>query len=183
MPRLADPSDIQQEPSSNQSAEIHIVDAEMEEEDSPLPKSGKKGPGNTSCEHFKDPVPIYTVNKAEVFKDEPTQPSLSNLATHLCTKHANIEKLPMGASEVMAGIAHEVNAASAKIMEGYLKEGLLNPSITPTQKGFYKVFAAWILEDDLPFTAGETSGIHQLFKYMQSHFQLPSDTTVRNTLT
>ncbi|KAF8186574.1 hypothetical protein K438DRAFT_1596191, partial [Mycena galopus ATCC 62051] len=39
-----------------------------------------------------------------------------------------------------------------------------------------------ILEDDLPFTTGETGGIHRLFKYMQCKFLLPSDTTVRNQL-
>ncbi|KAJ6611141.1 hypothetical protein B0H10DRAFT_1656023, partial [Mycena sp. CBHHK59/15] len=49
-------------------------------------------------------------------------------------------------------------------------------------RGFLKVFSAWILEDDLPFTTGETVGIRRLFKYMQSKFLLPSDTTVRNML-
>jgi hypothetical protein len=67
-------------------------------------------------------------------------------------------------------------------MEEFLAEGKLNPVVNPTQKGFLKVFSAWILEDDLPFTTGETGGIHRLFRYMQSKFVLPSDTTVRNTL-
>lgn len=67
-------------------------------------------------------------------------------------------------------------------MDDFLREGQLNPAIKPTQKGFYKVFAAWVLEDDLPFTTGETGGIHRLFSYMQSKFMLPSDTTVRSTL-
>jgi hypothetical protein len=67
-------------------------------------------------------------------------------------------------------------------MEEFLAEGKLNPAVNPTQKGFLKVFSAWILEDDLPFTTGETGGIHRLFRYMQSKFVLPSDTTVRNTL-
>ncbi|KAJ6624233.1 hypothetical protein B0H10DRAFT_1712402, partial [Mycena sp. CBHHK59/15] len=49
-------------------------------------------------------------------------------------------------------------------------------------KGFNKVFAAWIIEDDHPFTTGETGGINHLFKYMQSRFQLLMDTTVCNTL-
>ncbi len=63
-------------------------------------------------------------------------------------------------------------------MEDFLKEDTLNPALEPTQKGFYSVFALWILEDDLPFMTGETSGIKRLFKYLQSHFMLPSDTTV-----
>ncbi|KAJ7725138.1 hypothetical protein DFH07DRAFT_694107, partial [Mycena maculata] len=41
---------------------------------------------------------------------------------------------------------------------------------------FLKIFAAWIIEDDLPFTTGETPGIRRF------HFYLPSDTSVHNTL-
>lgn len=67
-------------------------------------------------------------------------------------------------------------------MEDYLREGALNPALDPTQKGFYCVFAAWILEDDLAFTTGESEGLNRLFKYMKVQFKLPSDTTVRNTL-
>lgn len=67
-------------------------------------------------------------------------------------------------------------------MEGYLKEGALNPRIVPTQSGFLKMFAAWLLEDDLAWTTGESPGLIRLFKYMQINFMLPSDTTVRNTV-
>ncbi|KAJ6612081.1 hypothetical protein B0H10DRAFT_1711809, partial [Mycena sp. CBHHK59/15] len=42
--------------------------------------------------------------------------------------------------------------------------------------------AAWIIEDDLPFTTGETPGIRRLFAFLQTRYILPSDTTVRNTL-
>ncbi|KAF8142376.1 hypothetical protein K438DRAFT_1450176, partial [Mycena galopus ATCC 62051] len=49
-------------------------------------------------------------------------------------------------------------------------------------KGFLTIFSAWLLEDDLPFTTGETPGIQRLFKYLKCKFLLPSDTTVRNTL-
>ncbi|KAJ7809818.1 hypothetical protein B0H13DRAFT_1550389, partial [Mycena leptocephala] len=49
-------------------------------------------------------------------------------------------------------------------------------------KNFLKVVAAWIIEDDLPFTTGETPGIKRLFAFLQTHYILPSDTTVRNTL-
>jgi hypothetical protein len=67
-------------------------------------------------------------------------------------------------------------------MEAFLEEGKLNPKHDPTKKGFLKHFAAWILEDDLPFTTGETPGIQRLFRYLSIKFQLPSDTTVRNML-
>jgi len=67
-------------------------------------------------------------------------------------------------------------------MEKYLAEGKLNPAVVRDQKGFYQVFASWILEDDLPFTTGETAGIARLFSFMQVKYTLPTDTTVRNAL-
>ncbi len=67
-------------------------------------------------------------------------------------------------------------------MEKWLEEGALHPHSDPTQAGFLRVFAAWIIEEDLEFTTGESMGINRLFKYMESTFKLPSDTTVRNTL-
>jgi hypothetical protein len=67
-------------------------------------------------------------------------------------------------------------------MENMLLEGKLNPKIESTQKGFLKVFAAWLLEEDLPFTTGEAPGLKRLFHYLDIKYQLPSDTTVRNQL-
>lgn len=67
-------------------------------------------------------------------------------------------------------------------MEGYLLEGKLNPKIESTRKGFLQIFSAWLLEDDLPWTTGESPGLKRLFEYLHVRFSLPSDTTVRNTL-
>lgn len=67
-------------------------------------------------------------------------------------------------------------------MEAYLKEGVLNPAVVPTQKGFLRLFGAWILDEDLPFTTGEAPSLDRLFRYMKVNFVLPSDTTVRNVL-
>lgn len=67
-------------------------------------------------------------------------------------------------------------------MEDFLREGKLNPVINKTQGNFLKVFAAWIIEDDYAFTAGETKAINRLFKFLETRYMLPSDTTVRNTL-
>jgi hypothetical protein len=67
-------------------------------------------------------------------------------------------------------------------MADFLVDGKLNPAINSSQKNFYKIFAAWIIEDDLPFTTGETPGIQRLFAFLRARFLLPSDTTVRNTL-
>ncbi|KAJ7339903.1 hypothetical protein DFH08DRAFT_625927, partial [Mycena albidolilacea] len=113
------------------------------------------------------------------FDDEPHQPPIGNLATHIKTHGGPSIPIP-GATPL--GNTRGISAASVKIMADYLREGELNPAHNPTQKGFLTVFSAWILEDDLPFTSGETEGIHRLFKYMKSKFLLPSDTTARNTL-
>ena len=67
-------------------------------------------------------------------------------------------------------------------MENMLLEGKLNPKIERTQKGFLKVFAAWLLEEDLPFTMGKAPGLEKLFHYLDIKCQLPSDTTVHNQL-
>lgn len=67
-------------------------------------------------------------------------------------------------------------------MEEYLLEGKLNPKLEPTRKGFLKIFAAWILQEDLPYTTGKAPALKQLFEYLQIRFMLPSHTTVRNTL-
>ncbi len=58
-------------------------------------------------------------------------------------------------------------AASAAVMNKWLEEAKLHPRHNRTQEGFYKVFAAWIAEDDLAFTTGETNGIARLFAYME----------------
>ncbi|KAJ6568135.1 hypothetical protein B0H10DRAFT_1830041 [Mycena sp. CBHHK59/15] len=67
-------------------------------------------------------------------------------------------------------------------MEEFLIKGKLNPVTNSTQNNFLKIFAAWIIEDDLMFTTGETEGINRLFKFLQTCYQLPSNTTGRNTL-
>ncbi|KAJ7138608.1 hypothetical protein C8R46DRAFT_922078, partial [Mycena filopes] len=163
---------------------------------------GKRGPKSTSRDHFHDPIAVKcngeprwefkcrhctksctfprTVKRDKTFKDEPKQPNIGNLATHLRTDHDGPATPIPGATPV--GETRGISAASAKIMADYLAEGKLNPAVKPTQKGFLTVFAAWICEDDLPFTTGETGGIRRLFEYMKSKFLLPSDTTVRNTL-
>ena len=89
---------------------------------------------------------------------------------------------PESQEECTKPIDFGFTAASAKLMADYIEEGKLNPKIEPTRSAFLKIFAAWILEDDLPFTTGETPGIGRLFKFMGCKYTLPSDTTVRHTL-
>lgn len=118
----------------------------------------------------------------DTFADESPVPYLGNLSSHLKDhpeiKAGDDEKV----SEQNEPSAHGYTAASVKLMEGFLREGKLNPKIEPTRKGFLQIFSAWLLEEDLPWTTGESPGLARLFKYLQVRFPLPSDTTVRNTL-
>ncbi|THV07445.1 hypothetical protein K435DRAFT_643839, partial [Dendrothele bispora CBS 962.96] len=67
-------------------------------------------------------------------------------------------------------------------MEDFIAAGRLNPAQEPTYKGFLQVFSAWILEEDLPFTTGESPALKRVYDYLKIQFRLPSDTTVRKTL-
>jgi hypothetical protein len=71
---------------------------------------------------------------------------------------------------------------SRELMEQFLLERKLNPAIVPTKKGFLRIFCAWILDEDLPWTTGESPMLKNLFKYLNVNYGLPSDTTVCNEL-
>lgn len=121
------------------------------------------------------------------FDKERPRPPLGNLAAHTNKKHEEAAATALAAADdaVAADAARPQTSqilASAKLMEKYLEEGKLNPKCEPTQRGFLQVFAAWLVEDDLPFTTGESPGLARLFAYMGSKFILPRDTTVRNTV-
>ncbi len=126
----------------------------------------------------------------EEFEDEKPRPLTGNLTSHTKEHHQNKLDDNMSSQDgdtvspeaTSALIDHGFTVASAQIMADMLKEGKLNPKIEPSRAGFLRVFAAWILDDDLPFTTGETLSIKRLFDYLHIKFQLPSDTTVRNTL-
>lgn len=67
-------------------------------------------------------------------------------------------------------------------MDAFLEEGKRNPHRERNKKGFLSHFAAWLIEEDLPWTTGEAPSLKRLFKYTGSKFELPSDTTVRDTV-
>ena len=122
-----------------------------------------------------------------MFADEKPKPPLSNLAAHTNNAHKDdvrYLKTQAGSteSEGTSSAGHGYSAASANFLSEYLKEGLLNPAIELTVAGFNKLFAAWIFEQDLPFTTGEAPSLQNLFRYLKIKYILPSDTTVRNIL-
>ena len=110
---------------------------------------------------------------------EPKLPKLHNLSGHVidCKEAKDDGKL----DEPTSG--EHVNLKwSAEIMEAYLKEGELNPEVIATYKGFLHIFSASIINESLPWTAGEAPTLQMLFIYLKITYQLPSDTTIHNQL-
>ena len=100
------------------------------------------------------------------FKDERQKPRLGNLATHT-KEHGGLIEQQEAERNAGQGQGGEVGRlastkssytgftlASARLMEKYVQDGLLNPRVEPTQSGFTRLFAAWLIEQDLPFTTG-----------------------------
>jgi hypothetical protein len=114
------------------------------------------------------------------FDDEPVLPKLNNLASHVneCKK----KSVNASSDEEQKPTEKMRLKQSAELMAEYLKAGELNPAVIPTQKGFLRLFSAWILDESLPWTMGEAPSLHVLFQYLKVQFVLPSDSTVRNQL-
>ncbi|OCH90836.1 hypothetical protein OBBRIDRAFT_710617, partial [Obba rivulosa] len=49
-------------------------------------------------------------------------------------------------------------------------------------KGLLILFTVWCVEENLPFTMGESLGLVRLFRYLKTNKMLPTDTTVYNIL-
>ncbi|KAJ7572408.1 hypothetical protein C8J56DRAFT_709855, partial [Mycena floridula] len=165
------------------------------------PKAARHGPSNNSMQHWHTPKPIRDsagnlrwefrckycsstrtfVRQVQgnniCFDDEPKLPPLNNLATHHSQcKGFKQQKEPQ--PEASAKSTNRMNLQkSAEMMASYLKDGELNPQIIATQQGFLRSVAAWILDESLPWTAGEAPTLKMLFKYLKINFQLPSDST------
>lgn len=118
-----------------------------------------------------------------VFDDEPKMPLLNNLATHIndCKKKDLLESNEDSIETEPKTETFNLRK-SAEMLKEYFKKGELNPAAIITQKGFYRLFAAWILDESLPWTTGEAPTLQILFKYLKVNYHLPTDTTVRNQL-
>ncbi|KAF5343504.1 hypothetical protein D9758_015634 [Tetrapyrgos nigripes] len=124
--------------------------------------------------------------KVECFEDEKPRPSITSLTAHFRKDHTDNLKLAATAASYAADpeVPKELSgaSASARLLDGYIKEGVLNPTVEPMRRGFLKVFTAWLIEDDLPFTTGESPALQRVFDYLKIKWKLPSDTTVRKVL-
>ncbi|TFY60202.1 hypothetical protein EVJ58_g5298, partial [Rhodofomes roseus] len=158
------------------------------------PKAGKRW--TFKCKFCASERTFEQSVDSKDWADENKRPALGNLSIHTKQKHQDEAAAAAAVAaaadgplpddtethQSTSGPRHGFTQASAKLMEKYLEDGKLNPKLEPTQRGFLQVFAAWIIEDDLPWTTGESPGLARMFRYMQSKFMLPSDTTVRNTV-
>ena len=94
------------------------------------------------------------------FDMEPKLPKLNNLAGHVLeckgAKDDNEKTEPSSTEQINL-------KQSAEMMEAYLKEGELNPEVVATYKGFLHIFSAWIIDESLPWTAGDALTLQMLF--------------------
>ncbi|CAA7264624.1 unnamed protein product [Cyclocybe aegerita] len=118
------------------------------------------------------------------WEDEPKLPKMNNLVSHL--KECKVKNSPedsIDSGDEGTSINSKFNLKrSADMIGEYIKEGEKNPQVILTQKGFLHLFSAWILDESLPWTTGESPSLAALFKYLKITFNLPSDTTVHNQL-
>ncbi|KAI9450260.1 hypothetical protein F5148DRAFT_1290930 [Russula earlei] len=168
-------------------------------------QGARRGPANGSLRHFHDPVPVLTKDRSlrwefkckycpclcsvvwtvsdkdMTFDDEPKLPKLNNLASHASECKKTDREAPCASNQPFTHARLNIKQ-SADLMAEYLKAGKLNPAIMPTQKGFLRLFSAWILDESLPWTTGKAPSLDILLKYLKVKFILLSDTTVRNQL-
>ncbi|KAH9011715.1 hypothetical protein EDB83DRAFT_2234018 [Lactarius deliciosus] len=96
------------------------------------------------------------------YNNEPHKPKLGNLATHT-KEHAGLI-----AQREAEKSGNDGRLTSTKLMEKYIQDGLLNPRIEPTQSGFTRLFVAWLVEHDLPFTTAVRKSVAQIFTDLRS---------------
>ena len=123
---------------------------------------------------------LRTVEGANItFDHEPNLPKLNNLAMHVsdCKKRKVGDQVVDEQSSVNLNLKH-----SANMMAVYLKQGELNPQIIPTQAGFICLFAAWVLDESLPWMTSEAPSLQLLFNYLKIRFTLPTNTSMHTQL-
>ncbi|KAF5366557.1 hypothetical protein D9758_009004 [Tetrapyrgos nigripes] len=159
-------------------------------------KGSRRGPKSNTLDYFTEPKRrdghwVFKCKTCQAtrstpakpgclsFFDERPHPQISNLTSHLRSHKSKGEIKDEDSANAMLV---EGDDASRSLMQRYIRKGLENPAYEPTEKGFRQYIAAWILEDNLPFTMGESTALRRVFEYVKVRFALPSDTTVRKTL-
>jgi hypothetical protein len=124
--------------------------------------------------------------KAATWAGESPKPKLGNLITHHTTAHPSwsLDGDEEEGKESSTPIEpkHGVSQKQVDLMTQWLKDVGIDCDAMPSRKNFLYHFAAWLLEEDLPWTTGEAPSLKRLFKWLQIKYELPSDTTVRNVV-
>jgi hypothetical protein len=96
-------------------------------------------------------------------EEQKPQPFLGNLYSHTL-KHSNALK-PQ--EETTHKPVHYHEKAVELMKKTFLEEGLINPATPKTQRGFLRLFAEWLVLEDLPWTTGEAPSLKRLFHFME----------------
>jgi len=81
------------------------------------------------------------------------------------------------------GGATSVLGTQRNFMKEYSARGVEHPEKQVTRKGFRECLVKGIVEDDLPYSLGEKSGMQKLLAYLLPRgFTIPSHQTVRRDL-
>jgi len=95
--------------------------------------------------------------------------------------HNGVGGAAIGVDQESAAIAGM--EAQRTFMDRFSARGLQNPEKTITNKGFRERLVKGIVEDDLPYSLGEKSGMSKLFNYLLPRgISTPSHQTVRHDL-
>ena len=121
------------------------------------------------------------------WSEESNKLNISNWITHV----ENCKKIPESSSfaEWQRQAAQSEDSAvvsqaslpsgsatgQRQLMKRFVQRGIEHPHKELTRRGFRMAFVKAVLEDDLPFIAGEKSGIEQLLRYV-----LPANIPIPN---
>ncbi|KAI0310424.1 hypothetical protein OF83DRAFT_1070552, partial [Amylostereum chailletii] len=118
------------------------------------------------------------------YAKETKRARLGNLSMHMKEKHE--EKVKEMAEEKANKEGETADdddntekemARQCALIRKFVEQGILNPAREPSQAGFNRVFAAWLLDNSHMFTSGEVPSLQYLFKYIRCELSLPSDKT------
>lgn len=122
--------------------------------------------------------------KKDMYSED--NPNTSNLSTHIREAHPDKKREqdenPTSFSTLDTDIRDAIDSASVG-SQGILRQWLdnyeKNPSWPNTQQSLNILFSAWVIDANLVFTTGQSPLLRIIFRFINSMFTLPSDTTVR----
>lgn len=122
--------------------------------------------------------------KKDAFEND--NPNTSNLSSHIREDHPEKkreqEERPNEFSTLDTDLRDAMSSASdgsRAILQEWLDNYEKSPSWPNSQQSLNILFSAWIIDADMQFTVGQSPLLRIIFRFMNSMYTLPSDTTVR----